>query len=526
MFNSKEVRKGFLLNTCSDADGALNDPRSTQKLRIDAWSSSSHNNASGNEGWDEHLKNNRSSGWGMPSNDECNGGDHMVEDCKDEESISDCGNSSTMPWGSVDKENGVWDKYLKNKTPSRWGAPSNGEFNGDDPMMEGKKTETSILDNTPFLPRSLGVPKNSLSNWYGKRHKDMTFATNKCFTTWDDNGPAHALYFTSIFTCPVTGEMFSCGKHGDVKTYKVENEEISEGVDEEEGDNSERRLNPIIWYRKKLLAEHSAAARALDCLSFREGDGSDGSSYYLCMENPYMIAADAPPLSASAPKILNYPLEDEMQICDTKENDKSVNKCSTNTLVILDEEGRNDFASMYNAVIAKKKDPKGTLIRWYEKNHKDYPVSSSCYITWHDDGPSHDRRHSTIFKCPRTGEIFSCGQYGEEKNYKLKEEEPSSEDLGGSAEIGSVSVVWYRRKNLAEQAAAARVLDCLTFRKGGDNSSMSHGLCIDKPRMIDVDARETQPAHIHSIRLCIEDPYASPDDAPPISSRAPAELYT
>lgn len=37
---------------------------------------------------------------------------------------------------------------------------------------------------------------------------------------------------------------------------------------------------------KKKDAEHAAAARALDCLSYREGGGS--KSYGLCEEDPYM----------------------------------------------------------------------------------------------------------------------------------------------------------------------------------------------------------------------------------------------
>lgn len=39
---------------------------------------------------------------------------------------------------------------------------------------------------------------------------------------------------------------------------------------------------------KKKDAEHAAAARALDCLSYREGNGILSMSYGLCKEDPYL----------------------------------------------------------------------------------------------------------------------------------------------------------------------------------------------------------------------------------------------
>jgi len=52
--------------------------------------------------------------------------------------------------------------------------------------------------------------------------------------------------------------------------------------------HSHRQVVVVIWYRKKMQAEHAAAARALDCLSFREGGGVKASmSYGICREDPY-----------------------------------------------------------------------------------------------------------------------------------------------------------------------------------------------------------------------------------------------
>ena len=43
---------------------------------------------------------------------------------------------------------------------------------------------------------------------------------------------------------------------------------------------------------KKKDAEHAAAARALDCLSFREGEGIRSMCYGLCKEEPYLDGDD------------------------------------------------------------------------------------------------------------------------------------------------------------------------------------------------------------------------------------------
>lgn len=449
--SDSEPRKGFLLGTDSNTMGALRDPRSSQKMSFNGWSS---NYDSSNGAW--------RSGSGAEGN---------------------------KGWGSSGNGNGGWDKYLDNKELSGWGVPLTNKLNGGELIIEDIENErrdydmSSILENRPFLPRNLGVPKNVLSVWYGKRHKDITFTVNSCFTTWHDEGPAHMRYFTSVFSCPVTGEMFSCGRHGDETTYKVDNEEVPEG---------ETEMISVVWYRKKSLAEHSAAARALDCLSFREGDGIPSMSYGLCIDEPYIIAADAPPLSKSAPKDLCYQLVDEIQSCDTED-------CTQNILIV-EEERRSEFESVYGSVIGKKETPKGALIKWYERVHKEISFSPSCFITWHDKGLSHERRYTTVFKCPLTGEIFSCGQYGKVENYLVKEEELSSETMGDNAEEGNSSVVWYRKRIMAEHAAAARALDCLYLR-------------------------ELRVSHTSAIRLCIEDSYLSPDDAPLLPSSAPAELY-
>jgi hypothetical protein len=55
---------------------------------------------------------------------------------------------------------------------------------------------------------------------------------------------------------------------------------------------------------KKQHAQHAAAARALDCLSYREGKGVRSMSYGLCDDDPYLSKEDAPSLPTSAPILL------------------------------------------------------------------------------------------------------------------------------------------------------------------------------------------------------------------------------
>jgi len=119
----------------------------------------------------------------------------------------------------------------------------------------------------------------------------------------------HILKFTSVFTCPVTGERFRSGRYGDAKYYSVVKEEEGSGVD-------------VVWYSKKMMAEHGAAARALDCLALRENKGKLNLSYCICIERPYMTPGDAPPLPHHCPVSLKDAVVAMEVTKDTEENEK------------------------------------------------------------------------------------------------------------------------------------------------------------------------------------------------------------
>jgi hypothetical protein len=73
------------------------------------------------------------------------------------------------------------------------------------------------------------------------------------------------------------------------------------------------------------------------------------------------------------------------------------------------------------------------------------------YLCWDDGGKSHDLRFTCIFVCPRNGELFASGSYGEEGSTSTTTD-------------ATTTTIWYKTKKLAEQAAAARAYDCLEFR--------------------------------------------------------------
>mmetsp|Transcript_10769 Transcript_10769/g.13616 ORF Transcript_10769/g.13616 Transcript_10769/m.13616 type:complete len:299 (+) Transcript_10769:59-955(+) len=189
----------------------------------------------------------------------------------------------------------------------------------DNDLEEVGKAEQSsnTLKGMPFLPKNLGTPKNVIPQWYERHHKGFAFRSNDCFFSWNDNGKAHEMYWTSIFKCPVTGELFGSGQFGDDRSsYQIRRElingvanenddgkvdgknEVEDVKDVEEELEGEQKVDEcnsgvgkkvaIVWHRKKKDAEHAAAARALDCLSFRDGGGVSSMCYGLCREDPYL----------------------------------------------------------------------------------------------------------------------------------------------------------------------------------------------------------------------------------------------
>ena len=309
------------------------------------------------------------------------------------------------------------------------------------------------------------TPKMELHQKYHKQCPQL----KKYYTVWD-NGETSPdnMRFVCVFTCPLSGERFASGLWGNNVT--VEGHEY--------------------WYRTKKDAMNAAAARALDCFSLRKYHGTDKRPYERCLDAPYLSAADAPSLP-SLHSGVKFP-------------------------TALGQEGTAVSAMLPSAV-------KASLCEFYRKLHAsgttcmhvdDCLPGKENYSCWSNRMQKQYQRFTAVFTCPLTGERFASGKAGDEGSYKEdfwlydrneprlipRDADTNEEDYTmledddnkgdeGSAGLQKVPIIWYRAKKEAENAAAARALDCLLYRQSTGNYS------------------ESIPQH------CQEDPYAA-NEAP------------
>eukprot|EP00540_Astrosyne_radiata_P003623 CAMPEP_0116823888 /NCGR_PEP_ID=MMETSP0418-20121206/1091_1 /TAXON_ID=1158023 /ORGANISM="Astrosyne radiata, Strain 13vi08-1A" /LENGTH=485 /DNA_ID=CAMNT_0004452197 /DNA_START=154 /DNA_END=1611 /DNA_ORIENTATION=+ len=142
----------------------------------------------------------------------------------------------------------------------------------------------------PWLPnKTMHVPKAALAAWYNQKPRNHQLSKD-CYISWNDGGLPHQLKFTSIFVCPLTGEIFCSGRHGSGSATN----NYTTTTDEQTGAT-------IVWYSKKTLAEHGAAARAYDCFSYRQHFGTGIRSVHIGSETPYLPLEQARALQQPLP---------------------------------------------------------------------------------------------------------------------------------------------------------------------------------------------------------------------------------
>mmetsp|Transcript_17499 Transcript_17499/g.24599 ORF Transcript_17499/g.24599 Transcript_17499/m.24599 type:complete len:518 (+) Transcript_17499:437-1990(+) len=157
---------------------------------------------------------------------------------------------------------------------------------------------------TTTIVQKISVPaKVQLSEWYAKppRYKIVNKSN---YLTWQDGEMPHIAKFTSIFLCPLTGEAWCSGRHGD----------NSQDPDFYQIRHDTRANVDVVWYKKKMWAEHAAAARALDCILLRENATNSHTNLHkseklppgLVLEAPYMSLEVAPKLPSSIPPHLHH----------------------------------------------------------------------------------------------------------------------------------------------------------------------------------------------------------------------------
>lgn len=93
------------------------------------------------------------------------------------------------------------------------------------------------------------IPKKELYLMYGKKPFKVQLKSSD-YVTWDNGKSGQELRFSSAFLCPVTHEIFLAGRYLETPC---------------------EQCNGLTWYTRKNMAEHAAAARAIDCWHKREG---------------------------------------------------------------------------------------------------------------------------------------------------------------------------------------------------------------------------------------------------------------
>ena len=97
--------------------------------------------------------------------------------------------------------------------------PSDSATRADSPPMN--------LHGQPYLPtKTMDVPKNALDTWYKKEFQFQIVPSDSYFT-WHNDGMPHERKFTSIFVCPITGEVFSTGTYGPKKYYTLQADPVT-----------------------------------------------------------------------------------------------------------------------------------------------------------------------------------------------------------------------------------------------------------------------------------------------------------
>jgi hypothetical protein len=153
------------------------------------------------------------------------------------------------------------------------------------------------------LNKTGGVPKAALHSVYGRPPRRKVISQENYYT-WHNSGPPHLLKFTSIFCCPLTGECFASGRYGDAALYQHTSATATEGGS----------IN-VIWYNKKTLAEHGAAARAFDCIAHRECAGENAGDMIpesLGADVPYAYA-QSPPFTSTVPDNIRQAIRQAQQ---------------------------------------------------------------------------------------------------------------------------------------------------------------------------------------------------------------------
>lgn len=200
---------------------------------------------------------------------------------------------------------------------------------------------------------------------------------------------------------------------------------------------------------------NAAAAKALDCFSFRECIGSNDVPAYRCRDAPHLKNAislsPVLPIGVVLPAVLllsdndktrvakedNLQIDDEPgNICNHESRKKEVIICDEikktgnkleATDVPIKRISSNAPLKHKSAAAPRQELNEAYIMMGCQSQINDL---KQCYTTWYDEHHNpkpHEKKFTCIFTCPITGEHFACGYW----------------DNGGSI-ISEGGVFWYR----------------------------------------------------------------------------------
>ena len=427
---------------CDTRLGPLKDPRSLDRgpaLRGHGWgrvrqeggasntatcaaatSSSTSSNSSSSLNWKtgfltDTTASSGGAGWGRPSTEVDSGGGG---------------------WGT--KSVGGWPTVVKSENKGTgWTTPGDRDRDTDDDDDDDVTMDERSPSPRPGYRRLFAFnakisqqPCSCLIKLFGSNEdtKSIQISKDENYTVWEveeavSRSKNARFKFAGMFNNPVDGETFVGGRSGGA--WKGAEHELVEVLSR----NGKTVMLPC--YSTKANARHAAAARAIDCLSFRSTDGEE--TYGMCIDQPYMDPAEAPSMPVAA---------------------------------TAGTTGRN----------ISPEPPKAQLQQYFQDRFLDFEsIGKYFYSDFYHCDDRH-RLHTSVFINPMNGtERFGCGRYV--GNGKSPSYETTEEDVDGSGAL--VEVVWYKRKKDAEHAAAARALDCLRLRES--DPSLHPQLCSETP---------------------------------------------
>lgn len=259
-------------------------------------------------------------------------------------------------------------------------------------------TKEVEVETTKTMSEKDIVPKAELYRFYGVKPRKVMLKPED-YLTWDNQKTTAALRYTSAFICPISKEVFLAGRYG----------------------SNFEKDGLICWYAKKLTAEHAAAARAWDCLRFRDQGPVIAQ---IGLDRPYRMQ-DAPVLPTNQiPAKINEFLK-EIHEERKKMEAKGTMKTAVEQLLATEDDssknnnkGSHGRASGENHAAMNRRNS-GSGQRGFDRNRKHRNHRGSVYTqgahkTWNNNSGRHYSQRS--YQTDRYGDYKTFRPYNTEYN--------------------------------------------------------------------------------------------------------------